>query len=249
MAGTAALCLVLSGCATDVHPRNAGLDATGSAQARPALPRPARVLVAPFAVDPDAVAQDAGIGARLQREMAGGDASAAQATIASDVQSALSGAVIEALDKAGLPAGPAPAGGSYRPGDLLVQGRIERIDEGNRTRRLAIGFGAGKSIVRADAQVSYVMPDGQLLLLQTYEGKSDSGRKPGMAAGAAGAMGGAGPGAAALSTAMGVHGEMGRSPVVKEGAQYGRRLAHEIGLLAAAKGWIAQGSVPAWQPL
>ena len=234
--------LLASACATQVT-------STGSAEAPPdlALPRPARVLVADFAVDPDAVRQDQGIGARLQREVSGGDPLAAQSAIAHDVQVAVADALIEQLARAGLPAGPADA--APRPGDLLVQGQINRIDEGNRTRRLAIGFGAGKSIVTAQAEMLYVMADGRPVLLQTYDGKSDSGRKPGMAAGAGGALGDAGPGLQAVSAATGVAGETRRSPVAREGARFGERLAHNIGVFAQRQGWIAAASVPPWSPL
>ena len=233
--------LLVSGCATEVHSSGDPI----SASAR--RPRPVRVLVAEFAVVPDAVMQDQGIGARLQREMSGDDQSEAQAAIARDVQTALSTALRQALAGAGLPA-EAAAGETPRAGDLLVEGRIERIDQGNRTRRLAIGFGAGKSVVAADAQLYYVAPDGRPMLMQTYEGKSDSGRKPGVAAGAGGALSGGGPAAGAVSTLAGVSAETGRSPVAREGAQYGRRLAHEIGVLAARQGWIGDAAVPSLLP-
>ena len=207
--------LLLPACATEVHSSSAAPPATASMN----LPRPRRVLVADFAVDPSAVQQDQGIGERLQREMSGGDPSQAQAATASEVQTALGGALLGGLTGAGLPAETAAAGGTDAPGDLLVQGHIDRIDEGNRTRRLAVGFGAGKSIVTADAQLYYVMPDGQPMLLRTYEGKSDSGRKPGMAAGASSALGGAGPGMGAVSAALGVSADTQRSPVAKEAAR------------------------------
>jgi hypothetical protein len=210
------------------------------------VPRPRRVLVTDFQVDPDAVRQDQAIGLRLQRAMDGGNAEAARGAIAAEVQSAISDTVVEALSKAGLPAEHALPGAVYRPGDLVVAGRVLRIDEGNRTRRLGIGFGAGKSIVEARAELYAVVPDGPPVLLQTYDGKSDSGRKPGMAVGASMAVAQSNAALGALSAVTNVGGEARRTPVGKEAASLGHRLATDIGSFAAERGWISAASIPAW---
>ena len=110
------------------------------------------------------------------------------------MQSAISDTVVAALDKAGLPAELAPSNAVYRPGDLVVTGHVSRIDEGNRTRRMGIGFGAGKSIVEANAQLYAIVANGPPVLLQTYDGTADSGRKPGLAVGASMAVANASPG-------------------------------------------------------
>ena len=211
------------------------------------VPRPRRVLVTDFHIDPDAVRQDQAIGLRLQRAVDGGNAEAARGTIAAEVQSAISDTVVQALSKAGLPAEHARPGAVYRPGDLVVSGRVLRIDEGNRTRRLGIGFGAGKSIVEAKAELYAVFPDGPPVLLQTYDGKSDSGRKPGLGVGASMAVAQSNAALGALSALTNVSGEARRTPVGKEAASLGHRLATDIGDFAAERGWISASSVPAWQ--
>jgi hypothetical protein len=210
------------------------------------LRRPTRVLVADFQIDPNAVRQDQGIGPRLQRSMAGGSAGAAQEAIATEVQSAISDTVVQDLSKAGLPAEHAPSGAIYRPGDLVVTGRVQRIDEGNRTRRMGIGFGAGKSIVQAVAELYAVVPDGPPILLQRYDGSADSGRKPGLGVGAGMAVADSNAAMGALSAVSNIGGEARRTPVGKEAASFGNRLARDIGEYAAGRGWIAASSVPAW---
>ena len=209
------------------------------------VPRPRRVLVADFQVDPGAVHQDQAIGLRLQRAVNGRSAEAAHEAIAAEVQSAISDTVVEALSKAGLPAEHALPGAVYRPGDVVVSGRVLQIDEGNRTRRMGIGFGVGKSIVEAKAELYAIVPDGPPVLLQTYDGKSDSGRQPGMAVGASMAVAHSSAAAGALSALMNVGGEVRRSPVGKEAASLGHRLATDIGEFAAERGWISVSSVPA----
>lgn len=235
------LLLLVTACATRVT----SSAPTQSPEAA-SVPRPRRVLVADFQVDPGAVRQDQAIGLRLQRAVDGGNAEAAHEAIAAEVQSAISDTVVEALSKAGLPVEHALPGAVYRPGDLVVSGRVLRIDEGNRTRRLGIGFGVGKSIVEARAELYAVVPDGPPVLLQTYDGKSDSGRQPGMAVGASMAAAQSSAAAGALSALMNVSGEVRRTPVGKEAASLGHRLATDIGGFAAERGWISASSVPAW---
>jgi hypothetical protein len=232
---------LLAGCATQVTSSG---PSTSPEAAR--VPRPTRVLVADFAVDPGAVRQDQGIGPRLQRSMAGGSSGAARGALAREVQSAISDTAVDALRKSGLPAERAMPGETYRPGDLLVTGRVLRIDEGNRTRRMGIGFGAGKSIVEAQAELTAIVANGPPVLLETYDGKADSGRKPGMGVGAASAVSESNAAMGALSAVTNIGGETRRSPVGKEAASFGARLARSIGELAAERGWIAPSAVPSW---
>ncbi len=230
----------LAGCATRV---TSGAPASSPEAAN--VPPPARVLVADFDLDPSSVRQDQGIGPRLQRAFEGGGGGGG-AAIAREVQSAISETIVSDLRKAGLRAERATQDATYRPGDLVVTGRILRIDEGNRTRRLGIGFGAGKSIVEAEAQLTAIVPHGPPVLLQSYDGKADSGRKPGMAVGASMAVAQSNAALGVVSAVTNVSGEARRSPVGKEAASFGNRVARNIGEYAAERGWIAAASVPPW---
>src|SRR4051812_46276971 len=87
-----------------------------SASEAVAIPRPTRVLVTDFEVDPGTVQQDQGIGPRIQRSMAGGSPMAARSAIAREVDSAISETIVNDLRKAGLPAELAPQDAIYRPG-------------------------------------------------------------------------------------------------------------------------------------
>jgi hypothetical protein len=63
---------------------------------------------------------------------------------------------------------------------LLIKGQLVSIDEGNRTERVIVGLGAGRSDVRAHAQVYEVTPTGSRLI-DTIEVDGESGLTPGMA--------------------------------------------------------------------
>ena len=235
------LLLLATACATSVT-----ASAPSQSPEAASVTRPRRVLVADFQVDPGALRQDQAIGLRLQRAANGGNAEGAHEAIAAEVQSAISDTVVEALSKAGLPAEHAVPGAVYLPGDVVVSGRVLRIDEGNRTRRLGVGFGIGKSIVEARAELYAVVSEGPPVLLQTYDGKSDSGRTPGMGVGASMAVAQSNAALGALSALVNVSGEVRRTPVGKEAASLGHRLATDIGGFAAERGWISASSVPAW---
>lgn len=163
------------------------------------------------------------------------------------MQSAISDTLVEALRKAGLPAEHALPGTPFHAGDVVVAGRVLRIDEGNRTRRIGIGFGAGRSVVQATAELSAIVPDGPPVLLQSYQGSADSGRTPGLAVGASSAIVQSDAGIGVLSATMHAGNETRRSPVAREAASLGSRLARDIGSYAAGRGWIAASAVPPWQ--
>ena len=99
--GVAALLLAsfLPACATNVAQTGgyapAGNDPGG------AVPRPSRVLVVDFEVDPRAVQLDSGIGPRLMRTLQGGTPAA---TSAREVQDAIAELLLDGIRKMGLPA-------------------------------------------------------------------------------------------------------------------------------------------------
>ncbi|WP_428484493.1 DUF4410 domain-containing protein [Rhodopila sp.] len=203
------------------------------------MPRPRRVLVTDFLVDSQAVQLDQGVGPRVMRAM-GSDAP--EITPASQVQNAIAEALSDDIRKMGLPVERVAAGTPPGPSDLLVQGQIRKIDEGNRTRRLAIGFGAGRSSVEAEVQVYYDRGTAQPQLLQTYDANANSGRKPGMGIGVASAAGGGSLAPAALSGAMGAHAE--KEGVAGEGQHLGNRIAYNLGQFFVQQDWIPAASAP-----
>ena len=231
-----ALTVLLCACATQVTQTGNYLPSGGAA-----MPRPHRVLVADFGVAPEAVQLDQGVGPRVLRLMGSG---ASAETPAREVQDAISEALLDDIRKMGLPVERAEPGTPPRPDELLVQGQILKIDQGNRTRRLTVGFGAGKSSVEAKVQVYYGRGAGaQPELLRTYDADANSGRKPGLALGAASAAGGGSLAPAAVSGALGVHSE--KQGVAGQGQHLGDRIAYNLGELFVQQGWIPASSAPA----
>jgi hypothetical protein len=208
------------------------------------LPPPSEVAVYDFAISPDQVQLDQAPGARLQREVENQSASERQNQAARLTETALAETLSARLQSYGLPVERLPAGATPPPGALLVQGRILSVNEGNRARRLVVGFGAGKSSIEAEARLYYVENPAAPRFLQSFQASSDSGRMPG----AAGTMGlGAAAGrvgtSAALSGGMHASTEMRRTGDEENADRLADALARQMGKFAVTQGWIAQTAV------
>ena len=238
----AGIALALAGCTTRVVNTSSQIPAASAASS--AMPRPRQVYVVDFTTDHASLQLDQGIGPRLQRALQGSDPSAAQQQMLQDVQDSIADALVANVQQMGLAAervaGPPPA---YGPA-IVVRGQILRINQGNRTRRLGIGFGAGMSDVSAQVQVSYERPGAAGQVVQTYDADSNSGHKPGLALGAASVAGGGSVAPAVLSGAAGVNAERSKTEVAKEGEKLGNKVAYNLGQYFAQQGWIPQSAVP-----
>ncbi|MBV9812805.1 MAG: DUF4410 domain-containing protein [Acetobacteraceae bacterium] len=242
LAGAVLLAVLLTatvgGCSTSVTNTGTYVPATASGEA--SLARPTRVIVAEFA-PPSDVQLDQGVGQRLMRHFGASDPAVQQAQAISQAQNAIANTLVQKFDAMGLPAERGDGAAGVGAPTVLIQGQLERIDLGNRTRRLAIGFGAGMSEVRATVQVFYQAPGRAPILLQTYDANANSGRKPGLALGAGSAAAGGSLAPVALS---GVSSIAGASGPASQGQNLADRVAANVGDYFAQQGWVAASAVP-----
>lgn len=154
-AGIVALMLVAAACS---HTRVTQAPASASQLPQGApLARPVVVVVQDFATDPQAIQLDSGVRSRLEALIGGSQPDARRVEIATQVRSAVTETLVRRIQAMGLaavantsgPPGLEPAGGPV----VTVSGQVEDVDQGNKTRRTLIGFGAGQSKVGADVQV------------------------------------------------------------------------------------------------
>jgi hypothetical protein len=203
------------------------------------MARPDRIFVSYFSL-PEQVRLDQGIGPRLMR--ASGDQSSAtqEQQAARDTQAALTERLVDRLNKYGLPAEIATSSGGNAEG-LLLQGQIVDIDQGNRTRRVLVGLGAGKSSISADAQLYSLSGTAPPRFMTAFEGKADSGNAPGaaetMGAGAAAQRVGT---SAVLTGATHAGAETRRTTDTAEANELADAIALRIARFGVAQGWIPQ---------
>ena len=144
------------------------------------LPKPDSIVVYYFAVSPDEVQLDRGLGPKLAAMVKDVPVSDQEREAGHKVAYTLANDLVEELANQGLSA---QRTGDVPPGltNLLeIRGQFVSIDQGNRTKRNVIGLGAGRSDVQTHVQVYMVTPRGHRLI-EEFDTEAKSGYKPGMA--------------------------------------------------------------------
>jgi Domain of unknown function (DUF4410) len=166
--------LVLAGCASAA--------VTQQAQRAPVdYGRPTQIVVYPFAANPDEVTLNQSIIQKAYRRATGDNENAEQLQIAHDTTQAICQQVVTDLTANGYNAVCAQRGTFVAGGNILiVDGALTNISEGNRLRRLVVGFGTGASTL--DSNVSmYQRIGGNLNQVLAFSTHADSGKMPGAA--------------------------------------------------------------------
>lgn len=199
-----------------------------------ALPKPDKILIYNFAVPAEVVTMDQSAAARLQRrrlQRRGADADSSPEALAEQVQIAFAKTLVGEFQKAALPAGTAPAeDAAIPPHTLLVHGEFTAINQGNKTKRMMIGFGRGASDVKAHVTVS-LTNDAQPVVLSEFNLKSNSGKRPGAAA----TMG---VGSVAVGAAAGGVGDR-KASVEADTSRMAKAVAKQIKEVMISQKWIA----------
>ena len=210
------------------------------------LPRPDLIMIYDFAVSPDEVKLDTGLSAELTQKYQqhkGMSPTAQEIKLGHKVAEAVADELVKKIRSYGLWA---ERGFGYPYGKgkvLMVKGQFVSIDQGNRTERVAVGLGAGRSDVQANVQVYEMTPQG-LQEVDTLRGTAKSGYKPGMAE-----MMGAGAIAGHLLMSTVVSGvvagasEMTSATVEADGKRLADKIAVELGNFFVKQAWIPPDAV------
>jgi len=210
------------------------------------LPRPDLILVYDFAVSPDEVKLDTGLSAELMQkyqEHKGTSRSAEEIKVGHKVADAVAKELVKKIRSYGLMAERAFGLPQGKGKVLMVKGQLLSIDEGNRTERVAIGLGAGRTSVQANVQVYEMTPEG-MKQVDDMRGTAKSGGKPGMAE-----MMGVGAIAGHLLTSTVVSGavaggtEMTSATVEADGKRLADDIAKDLGNFFVDQDWIPPEAV------
>jgi hypothetical protein len=169
------------------------------------FPHPQRVLVYDFAVTEDDVKRNQSIIAKAVDSASPTTERERKLDVGHQVVARMTEDLVAGINDLGLPTQHAFASTPVSNGDLLVLGQFLNVDEGNRLRRLVVGFGAGGATLDSQVLVYQATARGDDKLLE-FTTHADSGKMPGaaatMGAGAA-AQGGVTAGMAAANVAVG----------------------------------------------
>ena len=204
------------------------------------LPPPPIVLVYRFAVNLNDVQTNQGL---FQKALDAGETTTPDERLAKtghEVADAFADELVTKIIALGLPAQRAAAATYVPQNAVIIAGQFVDIDEGNRLRRLVIGFGAGKAYVDTQAQVLYAAGGGNRTLVE-FTTHTDSGEMPGAAvtlgAGAA-AQGGVTAGMAVANVGIGGV-KAYRSQIAGMAARSADKAAQFLARYFAQQGWIA----------
>jgi hypothetical protein len=201
------------------------------------LPRPDIVIVHDFGVTPADVSLDRAAGARLIDAMKTTPEQEQQLKLGREVTHVMTEHLVKQISALGIPAVAAGAATPVAGPSLDLEGQILTVDEGNRLRRVVIGFGAGATEVRSLTQVYEITNDGRRLVEDFYTTVKSS-RKPGM--GPMGAVGGAVEGARAAGVAAGTSVASEFSQSVDADAKHtAEQITKELKKFFVRQGWIA----------
>jgi hypothetical protein len=228
--------VVLAGCA----PTDVGTIQEYSGKA--SLPRPDRVLVYDFAVSANDVKLNSAIGARLANLVTGAQENEEQGKVGRAVAKALAESLVKELEQLGLPVEQASSETMPTARTVMIHGQFLTIDEGNRLRRMVIGFGVGGTDLQTKVQV-YQGTEAAPLLLQEFEVNAESSKKPGM-----GPMVGVGAAATSAASAAVVSGGVGVATefdqtVEGDAKRTAKEVAKPLSRFFAGQGWIPEDKV------
>lgn len=202
------------------------------------LPKPDKIVIHEFTVNPGVVTTDQSIAAQLHRTMMlrhGVDEDSSPDVLARRVQAAFAKALADELKNVNTPIQKASATDGVLSGsDLIIEGDFTTINEGDKTKRIMIGFGRGASNVRTHVRVSLVTQGHSTVVLE-FNLSSESGKKPGAAA----TMG---IGSLAVGAAAGGAGDR-NSTVEADASRMGKLVAKQVEAFMTDQKWISSTSV------
>ena len=225
--------LALAGCA--------GASATAQSQSAPlSSVRPAQIIVYPLAVDPADITLNQSVVQRVYRGVSGNE-NAMQLQVAHDTAANICSQVAAALNRNGYSAVCEKRGAPVLADNvLIVDGEFTNISEGNRLRRLVIGFGAGASTLDTSVQ-AYQRTGGTSRRVLDFTTHADSGKMPGAAV-----MGPAGAAASgSVAAAAGANVALGgvksfTSSTSVLATKTAAQIANSVTQYYAQQGWAAE---------
>jgi hypothetical protein len=209
--------------------------------------KPRTVIVSDMVFSSDVVMLDRGFTARLTRKIGTIPPHERRQRTAERVNDEIVATIVATLRAAGLDAQPGSEEGLSLSDDaLVVTGRLRAVDEGNRTQRNLIGFGAGHSGVVADVAAARISGGGRKQVL-SFTAEAHSRRRPGMVATAPVGMA-SGAAIAAVIAAGGVASEKLSADVEAQARSLGHAAAEKIVAYAKEQGWLAKPAGEAAEP-
>ena len=221
--------VVIAGCAsTEVSNRKILVDEK--------LPRPDRIWVYAFAATPaDVPAESALAGQPVEHPT---PQTAEQIATGRQVGEQIAVQLVDEIRGMGLPAVRASSNSMPKINDIVIRGYLLSVDEGDATKRVAIGFGSGSSELQVVAE-GYQMTAQGLRKLGSGTLDSTGSKTPGGTLGVVGLIATGNPAGLIVSGGMKVYGEYSGSARIEGRAKaVAKEIADKIRPRFERQGWI-----------
>ena len=200
------------------------------------VPRPNRIIVYDFAGS----AADVPVGSQTAGRYSPPSTapSPQESEIARKLGAQVATELVAEIQKMGLPAVRAVGQPPAQPGDLVLMGYFESIDQGNMAKRIALGFGEGAASLQTRVE-GYLMTDKGLKLLGSGDVDSAGPKGPGIAVPLVVAAATANPIGLAVGAAVKVGGEVtGQDTIEGSAKRTAKEIAEQIKPAFQRQGWI-----------
>lgn len=200
------------------------------------LPRPGHIWVYDFVATHDDLHADSAFAG--QPDLDTTPQTAEQISEGRKLGNEIASELVEQIRNMGMPAEQAKAGTVPQINDLVIRGHLLSIQEGDATKRVAIGLGKGASELRTAVE-GFQMTSQGLRKLGAGTVESGGGKTPGMAVGAAALLATHNPAGLIVSTGVKVYGEKsGKSTVEGRAKQTAEEIADVLKERFKEQGWI-----------
>ncbi len=191
------------------------------------LPKPQKILIYDFAVNPDDVQVDK-VQALRPRHLLTGDKS--QDSVAADAGKKYYAELVKALEKTGIPVEHVAIGTAPTDNAVVIQGSFTSLKEGTKAERDSIGMGTGNADVQTKVDVHLKTPSDTILLSQ-FQTDTQAAKNVGSAVPVAAGMN---PAAVAAKSTIGDR----KKTLDAYASKSADAAAKEIFKSMAAQGWI-----------
>ncbi len=225
--------LILLAVAAGFGCASAGVTETRQYAEESEVAKPSVVLVYDFST----TAADVMVDTRGPKIIGGDGTHAEKDELSRQVAKALSESLVEQLGERGIQARRADAGTLPPLNALLVKGRFLTMDEGDRTSRVVVGFGAGSSELRIVVEVFQATASG-VRPLSEAQAEASGSKMPGLAIPVAGgAAAGTAAVSATISGVMNVTREA-RGGLEADAARLAEKIADRAKAFYERRGWL-----------
>ncbi len=201
------------------------------------IPRPGRIIVYDISATPSDVPATAAItGSYSQRQS---PQTAQEIQVGRQLGALVAANLVRKILAMGMPAERAGRGPPPQLGDALITGQFISIDEGDKAKRVLIGFGKGSAEIRTHIE-GYVVTSSGHRLLGSRDVATAGGKLPGLIVSGAMSIATSSPVGVIINSIVTVKGEKKKGAETLEGAAKltADGMAKELKVIFRGHGWL-----------